>query len=76
MARSQIRTAPSPPALASQLPSGAIATAVTAPAWPVRAARCWPVAGSQIRTVPSSPPLASQLPSGAIATAVTGPGGR
>ena len=57
--------------LASQVPSGAIATAVTAPVWPVRAARCWPVAGSQIRTVPSPPAVASQVPSGAIATAVT-----
>ena len=55
------------------VPSGAIATALTGPAWPVRAARCWPVAGSQIRTVPSSPPLASQVPSGAIATAFTEP---
>ena len=63
--------------LASQVPSGAIATAFTAPVWPVRTARCWPVAESQIRTDPSSPPpLASQVPSGAIATAVTGRRGR
>ena len=47
---------------------------VTGPAWPVRAARCWPVAASQIRTVPSSPAVASQVPSGAIASALTGPG--
>ena len=59
------------PAVASQVPSGAIATALTGPVWPVRVARCWPVAGSQIRTVPSSPPVASQVPSGAIATALT-----
>ena len=72
MAGSQIRTDPSLPPLASQVPSGAIATAVTAPVWPVRTARCWPVAGSQIRTDPSTPALASQVPSGAIATAVTG----
>ena len=44
---------------------------VTAPVWPVRVARCWPVAASQIRTVPSSLAVASQVPSGAIATAVT-----
>ena len=73
MAGSQIRTVPSSLAVASQVPSGAIATAVTRPVWPVRVARCWPVAGSQIRTVPSPLAVASQVPSGAIATAVTAP---
>ena len=68
---SQIRTVPSSLAVASQLPSGAIATACTPPVWPVRVWRSVPVTGSQIRTVPSSPAVASQLPSGAIATAST-----
>ena len=78
VAGSQIRTVPSSLPLASQVPSGAIATALTGSAqplssWLVRTARCWPVAGSQIRTDPVRPvpPLASQVPSGAIATAIT-----
>ena len=79
VAGSQIRTVPSSPAVASQVPSGAIATALTESVWPVRVARCWPVAGSQIRTDPSRPAVASQVPSGAIATAhvavVAGEGG-
>ena len=68
----QIRTVPSSPPVASQVPSGAIATAPTQPSWPVRVARGVPSA-AQVRTVPSSPPVASQVPSGAIATACTGP---
>ena len=73
VAGSQIRTVPSQLAVASQVPSGAIATACTLPVWPVRVWRWVPVAGSQIRTVPSSLPVASQVPSGAIATARTLP---
>ena len=68
-ATSQIRTVPSAPPEASQLPSGATATAHTGPVWPVRAARSRPVATSQIRTVVVPLPEASQLPSGATATA-------
>ena len=37
-------------AVASQMLSGASATAVTQWVWPVSVARCWPVAGSRIRT--------------------------
>jgi hypothetical protein len=48
---SQIRTVLSAAAVASQLPSGALATAFTVPVWPVRVWRWVPVAGSQIRTV-------------------------
>ena len=59
-----------PAALASQMPSGAIAIASTSPVWPVRTVRCRLVAESQIRTVPSPPAVASQVPSGAIAAAV------
>ena len=73
VAGSQIRTVPSSLAVASQVPSGAIATARTVPVWPVRVWRSVPVAGSQIRTVPSPPAVASQVPSGAIATARTPP---
>src|SRR5258705_1658215 len=69
LAASQIRTDPSAPALASQVPSGAIATPCTEPVCPVKEARSAPVAASQIRTEPSPPALASQVPSGAIATA-------
>ena len=58
--------------MASQVPSGAIATAHTGPSWPVRVARGVPSA-AQVRTVPSSPAVASQVPSGAIATARTRP---
>jgi len=50
---SQIRTAPSQPLVASQLPSGAIATTSTLLVWPLRLWRSAPVAGSQIRAVPS-----------------------
>ena len=53
VAASQIRTVLSQPPVASQLPSGATATAVTRSVWPVRVARSCPVAASQIRTVPS-----------------------
>ena len=42
MATSQIRTVPSSLPVASQLPSGATATAPTTPVWPVRMARCSP----------------------------------
>ena len=70
---SQIRTVPSSLAVASQVPSGATATAPTLPVWPVRVWRWVPVSGSQIRTVPSPLAVASQLPSGAIATAATLP---
>jgi hypothetical protein len=38
--------------VASQLPSGAIATAATTPTCPVKVARCCLVAASQICTVP------------------------
>ncbi len=58
--------------MASQVPSGAIATAFTEPSWPVRVARGVPSA-AQVRAVPSSPAVASQVPSGAIATANTEP---
>ena len=57
---SQIRTVWSSLAVASQLPSGAIATARTLSVWPVRVWRWVPVAGSQIRTVRSSLAVASQ----------------
>ena len=70
-AMSQIRTAPSQPPVTSQLPSGAIATALTQALCPVRVARACPVAASEIRTVWSSLALANQQPSGAIATAFT-----
>ena len=62
----------SPPSLvASQVPSGAIATVLTPPPPWLKAAFWVQLAVSQIRTVPSLPPLAvaSQVPSGAIATA-------
>ena len=73
----QIRTVPSLPPEASQLPSGATATAAhsddaTPTGWLDKVARIRPVAMSQILTVPSPPPEASQLPSGATATAITG----
>ena len=74
----QMRTAPSAPAVAavvSQVPSGAIATAFTGPSWPVRVARGVPSA-AQVRTVPSWLPVASQVPSGAIATRAPSRGGR
>jgi hypothetical protein len=73
VAASQIRAVRSSLAVASHLPSGAIATASTPPAWPVRTARSSPVAASQIRAVPSRLAVASQEPSGATATAVVGP---
>ena len=69
---SQIRAVPSRLAVASQVPSGAIATASTASVWPVRVARGVPSA-AQIRAVPSQLAVASQVPSGAIATASTEP---
>ena len=53
VAASQIRTVPSRPPEASQLPSGATATAATVPVWPVRAARSRPVA--RPRSAPSRP---------------------
>jgi hypothetical protein len=64
-------TVMSRPAVASQVPSGAILTAHIQLVWPVRVWRCWPVWGSQIRTVASPPAVASQVPSGAIATSQT-----
>jgi hypothetical protein len=67
---SQIRTSPSPLPEASQLPSGATASAARR-LWRVEAARSCQVAASQIRTVPSPSLEASQLPSGATATAIT-----
>ena len=48
VAWSQIRAVLSPLAVASQVPSGATATALTGPVWPVRTARHWPVARSQL----------------------------
>ena len=73
------RTVPSPPAVASSLPSGLNATPIT----PLGAGRSWrgvptgwPVAGSHNRTVPSPPALASSLPSGLNATPNTPPAGR
>ena len=51
---SQIRTDPSSPALASQVPSGVKATADIRRMCPVRAVSRWAAAGSQIRTDPSS----------------------
>ena len=67
----QVRAVPSWLPVASQVPSGAIATAFTGPSWPVKTARGVPSA-AQVRTVPSSPLVASQIPSAAIATADTG----
>jgi hypothetical protein len=59
-------------AVASQVPSGEIATAFTPPLWPVRVK--WRVpSAAQIRTDPSELLVACQVPSGEIATAVTGP---
>src|SRR5262249_56084934 len=66
----QIRAVLSVLAVASQDPSGAIATARTRCLWPVRVARGVPSA-AQIRAVLSPLAVASQDPSGAIATAVT-----
>jgi len=51
----------SPLAVASQVPSGAIATDVTSLACSVRTVRCCPVAASQIRTDSSWPTVASQV---------------
>ena len=66
------RTVPSPPALASSLPSGLNATAITPPSGPepVRsgAPTGRPVAGFHSRTVPSPPAMASSLPPGLNAT--------
>ena len=65
----QIRAVPSKLAVASQVPSGEIATACTPLGSTVRVARRVPSA-AQIRTVPSRvPAVASQVPSGEIATA-------
>src|ERR1035441_8078968 len=64
VAASQIRADLSELAGASQVPSGAIATAVTGLVWPVRWWRCWPVAASQIRAELSWLAVASQVPSG------------
>jgi len=44
---SQTRTVPSVPALASRVPSGENATAITRLVWPSRVAVGWPLAGSQ-----------------------------
>src|SRR5580693_8657464 len=63
----QVRMVLSLLAVASQLPSGEIATAFTKSVWPVRVARGVPSA-FQVRTV-SLLAVASQLPSGEIATA-------
>ena len=57
-----------PTPVASQVPSGEIATASTDPVWPVRVARRVPSA-AQIRAIPSKLAVASQVPSGEIATA-------
>src|ERR1039457_1277403 len=72
-AASQIRAVPSLLAVASQVPSGATATAVTQSVWFFRTARSRPVAISQIRAVPSLLAVASQVPSGPAATALTKP---
>ena len=53
VATSQTRTVLSSPPEASQLPSGATATALTQPVWPVRAARSRPV--PRPRSAPSRP---------------------
>ena len=59
-------------AVASQVPSGATAKAVTvAASLPVRVARGCPVAVSQVRTVPSRLAVARQVPLAAAARAVT-----
>ena len=63
------RTVPSPPAVASSLPSGLNATASTPPWGPALVAwrgapTGWLVTGFHHRTVPSPPALASSLPSG------------
>ena len=52
-------------------PSGAKATAVTKPVWPVSWRSSAPVRVSQIRAVPSSLAVAMVAPSGAKATALT-----
>src|SRR5919112_2082998 len=71
------RTVPSAPAEASRDPSGAKATALIAPSWPVSGDPTGVgVAGSVVfhsRTVPSAPAEASRDPSGAKATALTPP---
>jgi hypothetical protein len=67
VARFHSRTVPSPPALASSLPSGLNATEVR-PVWASRAPMGCLVAGFHSRTVPSAPALASSLPSGLNAT--------
>ena len=70
MAGFHSRTVPSPPPLASSLPSGLNATPDT-PFWALAcrgAPAGRPVAGFHSRTVPSPPPLASSLPSGLNAT--------
>ena len=73
VAGSHSRTVPSPPALASSLPSGAERHRGHAAAerFAERGATGWPVAGSHSRTVPSPPALASSLPSGLNATPAT-----
>jgi Domain of unknown function (DUF4131) len=75
--RSQIRTSQSvttsPPAEASQDPSGATTNSPTEPRWPVRVRRITPILRSQIRTFPSMPAEASQDPSGATANVTTTP---
>ncbi len=74
VAGSHSRTVPSPPPLASSVPSGLNATARTpypAVIWPLAwrvLPTGWPVAGFHSRTVPSPPALASSVPSGLNAT--------
>src|SRR5580700_3345920 len=61
------------PQLASVIPSGPKATAMTGPACPVSTPAAVPVPGSHSRTVPSQPPLAS-MPPADQATVNTEPG--
>src|SRR5215475_11557981 len=71
------RMVPSPPALASSLPSRLNATPygpITAPVWRVLPAGR-PVDGFHSRTVPSATALASSLPSRLNATPYTPPAG-
>src|SRR4051794_37888043 len=66
-----IRTPPFPSAVASHLPSGAIASAVTLSRWPTTIRLICPVVISQTQTLPARSPVTSQVLSGAIAIAVT-----
>ena len=59
-----MRVMPSSPAVATRVPSGDQATALTSQVCPVSAVRAWPVVGLQMRAVPSKPAVARRVPSG------------